>query len=1800
MYEIDTSRVRSPLENPKWDLKHTKNGTYNGRRVEQVDLEDLQSVIKLKPPPKKTWEPDVKAMISTKKWLGTHGLKRNRLSLNQILPAIGFKHSDDFDRSLKKPICSRYGEGMFSRYPKKDGKVYNITVSKERLKQIENSLLQAIVLYKRRLEWLTTESRRLFGVIEEHCITIVLDIKTNNPSMFDHCRNAMVRLLDEQIGQIAKFNLIRAGQDMVMFQDAAVPVCRESLDKAINWIFSLDHAAASTKTCATEAVFKAMSDKNIEAVYLFSEGGSTESARELLKEKVKNGSMPVNTVAFNSTDSVTIQFLKDVSRITGGRFHAFAFTKLDSDVYGTSAYNSDQKLLHGGVPPGAGMRDDVVKLWEELEEARNTLSEIQLLSEDAVEGKGESAGMNDSETRDVFRGDQYLTSKEWLSKHGLDAKKLGFFDVLAGVAFKHCDGVVDVKRPPDEEVTDASSRNKLINAQYCDKFCHVLWKDGTVKHVHVTADVHRNYERRMAVALDALQKRIDWLQQGSRELFGTIIEDQVYILIDVSNSMEPHLDLVKEKLIRLMEEQLRHKMKFNLIKFGTRAMTWRDRMVDVNEANLHSAWSWVRGLTVTGSTNTLSALKLALSDPNTQAVYLLTDGRPDMPQKTVLAQVQLQQKVPIHTISFNCADTEANQFLAQLAADTGGRYHYFSEQGTRDPGGPMPFESEDIRFLKEELDRGREDLSKIARLRAECAALDWTNNRHVEFGCSRDHGLPPRPASAPGMRMDSPKPPITPRTTRPMSAFGTAELTTHIKCHSYRAGTFPRKNSVTKGKPKLVAGHTKTSLMRTMSSTSFDPSKQWMLPETRELFEKQWSKFKQALEETEKIDRLEKIKKQKKRTLRIKDKDPYEMTSRRWLKIYGLRARKLTIMDALSPTAIPHRAKYVPILDKYVLSKVFDEVLPLAHTTGSNRKEVKLINPHGVNLVGYEERLQDAINDYNKRLDMIVWKALTDEERDKFGSENSGPVSFMDNKLELMQALDRLGWPLREDDILLLQEEIEQAYKYLQQSKDLRRAAERKSSLSSIGTDNNRPKSGKKIRRKKIKKRYTQNDDYYDDIEDDIIDDGDDGDDVFDEKSTAREYEGLGSSISETSSSKKPPTSRKRIQKILDKRKGMSVVGRSESDGLYYPGIVTQCPDARHVEVSFRDLAVEIIPSRFVIPIGGAQPCPGLRVGDYVLVKTTDDDIECWVPAIVQHTPEDRNRQAKYFTVLKYNNRKCTALRSELLKITKSRFSFALRFILELKKEQYQREIITASYDENRRGRKHHRRHRKHRHKHRRRRRDEDSDKDEDEIAKVTGRYSSSERSRSRSKSGGSHSRSRSRSRSRSTSRSRSRSPDSRGGAQAPTPTPRSFRKSSSRSRSRSKSPSRSRSKSPSRSRSQSPSRSRSPPKRDRSKSPHRDEVFLSEHHKKLEELQRKLEEQQESQLKAQEDLRIQQENLVDAARQLYDAKIGELQNTQAALLNEQEKLQRQQRELIEKQEQQMRESTFVRRDETDGERREVSPKSTPRASRKLKEGEEVLARWSDDGWYYRGTVASIVDENTYLISDSVGDLEQIQRNDIFTDGDDSDNIIKPNDPVIALHPSYSFSYSPGVVLNIYPDLWTHIRYYDGEEAKVPREEVYKTTADKFEDDVRFILQCEDSWVGQAVVARNDTDGKYYLGQVKERVGNGRQYIVEWADGSLQIQNSSCIFGAFTKRHRLALGDKVLAIINSQSLVYLPGVITSVNGNELVVKFCDGRSSSHVDPKQCFWLSQDYYDSAVSFYQHRQDYSSEGSTDSSR
>ena len=73
----------------------------------------------------------------------------------------------------------------------------------------------------------------------------------------------------------------------------------------------------------------------------------------------------------------------------GCRFHAYAVT-MEMDSYEGLPVDGDtnhaniilKKKTYGGVPPGVGMREDVILLFEELEEARNNLAQIQGLITD--------------------------------------------------------------------------------------------------------------------------------------------------------------------------------------------------------------------------------------------------------------------------------------------------------------------------------------------------------------------------------------------------------------------------------------------------------------------------------------------------------------------------------------------------------------------------------------------------------------------------------------------------------------------------------------------------------------------------------------------------------------------------------------------------------------------------------------------------------------------------------------------------------------------------------------------------------------------------------------------------------------------------------------------------------------------------------------------------------------------------------------------------------------------------------------------------------------------------------------------------------------------------------------------------------------------------------------------------------------------------------------------------------------------------------------------------------------------------
>ncbi|XP_060119469.1 von Willebrand factor A domain-containing protein 3B-like [Heteronotia binoei] len=1127
------------------------------------------------------WDVDVRPLISSTKWLQLHGLKRNKLSFSQILSQIGFQHREDYVSILGKLVASRYSNRLYPQYTKaEDGKRYNLTAKKDILIHFMDSLTVAIELYKQRMEWLTTESRQIFGVIQEQSIVVVLDFGVSSRAEFNLCCEALCMVLTQQIAQIAKFNLIRATEDLLKWQEKAVPVTESSVKAAVKWLYTLDHLPAVCHSGPIEAVLEAVCDDTIEAVYYFVVGDLPECMKHLFLQKSSRRPCPIHTVSFNAREEETITFLKELSHQTSGRFHAFAertdcvdMTEISEDWTEDETNLPTQNLrkLKGKLPLGTGVREDVFLIWKELEEARNAQLQVRRILAELGESESLKVTRTESSAYDV---QDTASSKRWLQKNGLKAQNLMMIKAFGSYAFHHAEGVVDIKTKPENEYlqTDAETNMKTIHAKYCEKFIQIYLEDGTIAHVHLDVENYLKYEDRMKNALNQMECRLQELQKGSRALFGDVVEDHIYILIDTSHSMKNKLPVVKEKILQLIREQLQNKTKFNLVKFDAEVIAWKEKPADVNEHNLEDALLWVKGLQVGSSTNTLKALQFAFDDSKTQAIYLLTDGRPDQPPQTILAQLELQRKIPIHTISFNCDDTRANKFLHQLANETGGRFHYY-HICLMDPEAPKPFESEDIYLLKKEIEQGGKELKKTKAFYTDDLLMDWINGAESREHKHRKQAFTASTISKQVERLNPPPP------DRPYCA---SEEPASASPQPGTDGRQAHPESLTRKKKALYAEQTRSSMLRTVrfATQSFEHSpNERPSPERKEL----------------------KTQKPEKR----KDRDPLDNPSVQWLKTHGLVARRLTIMDALAPTAVPRTAKYIPILDKHVVSRVFDDVFPFAHMS-NDMKCVTLINPQAVDLDAYKKRLLEAIKTYERRLDLIVWRALSQEERDKYGQDH--PVSYMENKETLLQALEKLKWPITYEDVTLLEDEILTGLTYIEQASELQQASK---------------EEAQKICRfhlchsKEILQKFRPR-----------------------------------------------PQVKKQKGKTFDTLRGRKVIARSESTGFYHPGTVLRSITSSYALIDFADGETEIVPLKFILPVGGALPCPPLQVGDYVLTRIRKQSgEEYYVPGIVIATPNRAEAEDKLFTVLKYNNKKEHCIRNGLIKISRRRYTCSCCYI---------------------------------------------------------------------------------------------------------------------------------------------------------------------------------------------------------------------------------------------------------------------------------------------------------------------------------------------------------------------------------------------------------------------------------------------------------------------------------------------------------------------------------------------------------
>ncbi|CAI9741332.1 Hypothetical predicted protein [Octopus vulgaris] len=554
-----------------------------------------------------------------------------------------------------------------------------------------------------------------------------------------------------------------------------------------------------------------------------------------------------------------------------------------------------------------------------------------------------------------------------------DQKMDAIYLIVEGTAKHFC----------QEILKDKTSSVKVIDAKYCSTFPLVKMASGEAMHVYITPKFHRQYEEKMSPVLKNIHQRLHWLKTNNRAIFGSLCEDQIYILIDMSSSMLPKIEFVLEKTESFIKEQLQDKT-FNLVIFNKTATAWKKNLAEAAQYCHRDAVSWLQ----------------------------------KQPAKLLLSQVDMYPTIPVHTVSFNCNDVEANEFLCQLAQLTDGRYRHYNCNTGPHLCRPHCWKSDDQRLLEEELKEASENLDFMSKLRNHCTTAVWKK----EISRIKDSKINNSLLSCEGSGSSD------------LSSRGTYQsvdklefpVPTHSiprKCYSFQKNpeSFYYKEKSHKFPPQqkniLFAGSTKTSYLRLKNI------KKGSRPISRETQEK---KAETKANSSPVCPRPPLILRERKPRSIIKE----------WLRHNSLRRKKLSLLDVLSSTCIPHGAKYIPVLNKHALTRVFKEVFPFAYLLEEKGMEMNLVNPGAVDLADYEEELAKAIHLYTNYLDAAIWNALPESSKTRFQSDS--PVSYLSNKPRLLHALHEAGWPLAKDDVILLEREIEQGFKYLNLAKNLR------------------------------------------------------------------------------------------------------------------------------------------------------------------------------------------------------------------------------------------------------------------------------------------------------------------------------------------------------------------------------------------------------------------------------------------------------------------------------------------------------------------------------------------------------------------------------------------------------------------------------------------------------------------------------------------------------------------------------------------------------------------------------------------
>ncbi|XP_067279931.1 von Willebrand factor A domain-containing protein 3A isoform X1 [Pseudorasbora parva] len=549
------------------------------------------------------------AYESSERWLESHSLESFGLTLSRLSSLC-----------TTLPIRSERGDELSKQ----------MHISSESLADFEEQIYIAIEMYHDQIKWLSQGNRKVFGVVNGSRVGVLVDASDFNCSTerLADLQRELLTLIEDQLRFKNQLYLLSYGSEVSSLWDKPLDISPLRLRECYAWVMQLEACGGCD---LLQALQRALTHSQLDTLLIILAARPDQTMDVICDYLVLNRMPSVHAVAYNCSSPAAIETVKRMAAVSGGRYHLFsaALGVLDSST-------------------------DVDLLWAEIKAARDVLTQIQnmrqgRLGDTAVTVESEiSAGLDSLALSDCspvspalgaplcFRptGPAPQTSSEWLKTHGLKALRLDLYQLLARNAYSPQETFVPILGK-----TVSATVHERVMVQF-------EWHDGTVKNLHVDLPSLQKYQKRLMSAVRLFEKRVEWLNgTASRQIWGTVCEQRVQVLLDMSG-MNTHYQLHIQHALRiLLQEQLANKHSFNVIVFGSDVKSWQEKMVPSTHENLQAVWQWIQTLECVGGRETLAALRRALEEEPqdeaelTHGVYLLTTGMPDQHMGSVSAYV---------------------------------------------------------------------------------------------------------------------------------------------------------------------------------------------------------------------------------------------------------------------------------------------------------------------------------------------------------------------------------------------------------------------------------------------------------------------------------------------------------------------------------------------------------------------------------------------------------------------------------------------------------------------------------------------------------------------------------------------------------------------------------------------------------------------------------------------------------------------------------------------------------------------------------------------------------------------------------------------------------------------------------------------------------------------------------------------------------------------------------------------------------------------------------------------------------